>query len=195
MILMYMMACRSVGGSEGFAVDSIRLYHLKGSEGEQEYGSYRREYTGMWAMMVMGGANCDIPPWDTPPEGEGWEKKPTSELSPAEECAAMQSYGGWDLFGSTSWSPGPSSADALTIYINDWLLVTESIEGTAELRRCGPPDPNAAWGEDASYSISSVLSEPLTEVAVEINGSNAHVSGAVDSRLSFNWTLPICELE
>ena len=107
----------------------------------------------------------------------------------------MQCPGFWDSVRSSSWSPGPSSADALTIYINDWLLVTESIEGTAQLERCGPPDPNAAWGDDASYSISRVLSEPLTEVAVEINGSNAHVSGAVDSRLSFNWTLPICELE
>ena len=176
MILIYMLACRSVGGSEGFVIADAVLLHLAHSqvtEFQGDYSEYYKEHSGSNVLFAWGGGKCSDK-WyaQASPEDEGWEANPDAANTPEEQCARYAEAGiQYDAYH-------PGYVKQLSLRIDDYPY--EDVISSVSLLEC---DNNGETEVDVGA---------LTSAAVELHGDKGHITAKAGSKLVVDLTLPLC---
>lgn len=180
MILIYMLACRSVGGSEGFIIHDAMLLHVEGSEGVEVSGAYEKEHSGITVLMAWGGGKCpNYVSEDQPPEGEGWKKSQSSPATDEERC---ESYG--DLVFGGGGVVSITHRNSLSVYIYDIAGNPEKTM-SAETTECTADSPQ---GYDT-------VQLELDSADLKIHGDLGHITAKAGSELVVDLTFPVCFVE
>lgn len=176
-----MLACRSVGGSEGFIIHDAMLLHVEGSEGVEVSGAYEKEHSGMSALIAWGGGKC---PYyvseDQPPEGEGWKKSQSKPITDEEWCEILGDLG----FMSATGISSPWHRSSLRVYIYDIAGNPEKTM-SAETTECTADSPQ---GYDT-------VQLELDSADLKIHGDLGHITAKAGSELVVDLTLPVCFVE
>jgi hypothetical protein len=181
MILIYMLACRSIGGSEGFVISDAILFHIEGSESVEVEGSYQKAHSGTTWLWATGGGECPYNTYeDQLPEGDGWEKSPDVQNTEEERCAAWISFFGGELY-SEVWRKN------INISISD-LNSYEKVS-RAQVTECV-----VSAEADMGYDLDSVEIE-LDTADLKINGDQGHITAKAGSKLMVDLILPLCLIE
>ena len=191
MILIYMLACRSVGGSEGFVIQDAMLFHLRGSEGVEVSGDYEKDHSGVNVLLAWGGGDCPYYNSDSGrPDGEGWEKSPDEHYTDEERCA---SYSSLSPDSGTTMGAGVYR-NTLNVYIEDGTGMDAagnpgwngSTTMEAKVTECVRPTE-----ADVQYDYDLVALE-LDSADLKIHGDKGHITAKAGSKLVVDLTLPLC---
>jgi hypothetical protein len=177
MILIYMLACRSVGGSEGFVIADAILFHVRDSEYVEVEGSFEKEHSGNSYLWATGGGKCPFFPKEERPDGEGWEKSTDEKYTDEERCAWFSSGVGGKIY-SGMWRQN------MNLTIRDGMYAAE--EMTAEVTECVQ-----TTRADILYDWETVDIE-LDSADLKIHGDMGHITAKAGSKLVVDLTLPLC---
>ena len=176
MILIYMLACRSIGGSEGFVIADAMLLHIEGSESLEVEGNYQKAHSGTTWLWATGGGKCPYYE-DQLPDGEGWEKSPDMQYTDEERCVLFGSFFGNDVF-SDVWRK------SISINISDGISVEKIAK--AQVTECV-----RSAEADMGYDHDTVQLD-LDSADLEIHGDQGHITAKAGSKLVVDLTLPLC---
>jgi len=180
MILIYMLACRSVGGSEGFIIHDAMLLHVEDSESVEVSGAYEKEHSGMTALVAWGVGKClSSADEDQPPEGEGWKKSQGVALTDEERCEILGDLVFAFSNGGT-WGPD-TYRNSLSVFIYDIAGNPEKTM-SAEVTECTADSPQ---GYDT-------VQLELDSADLKIHGDLGHITAKAGSELVVDLTLPVC---
>jgi hypothetical protein len=192
MVLIYMLACRSVGGSEGFVLADAMLFHARDSESVEVSGDYEKEHSGLNVLLAWGGGRCPYSNVDDgAPDGEGWKKSPDEVYTDEERCemySLLRPNAGTYIGGSMY-------RNSLNVYIEDgtgydaggnpgWNS-SETTMGATVLECVRPTEA----GVEYDYDIEEL---ELDSANVKIHGDMGHITAKSGSKLVVNLTLPLC---
>ena len=178
MLLIYMLACRSVGGSEGFVIADAMLFHVKDSEYVEVVGSYEKQRSGKTWLWAAGGGKCPYFPKEERPEGEGWEKSSDEKLTDEERCALLGPYWYGGEVVSEVWSKD------VNISISDDMFTAEKVT-TASVTECVEP-------EEEGFRSTETVELDLDSADLKIHGDKGHITAKAGSKLVVDLTLPLC---
>jgi hypothetical protein len=185
MILIYMLACRSVGGSEGFIIHDAMLLHVEDSESVEVSGAYEKEHSGMTVLLAWGGGKCpNYAIEDQPPEGEGWKKSQGTPSTDKERDEAR-----CESLGDLVFSYGGTLASEL--YRNSLSVYIYDIAGNPEKTMSAVTTECTA---DSPQGYDTVQLE-LDSADLKIHGDLGHITAKAGSELVVDLTLPVCFVE
>ena len=195
-LLLLSIACKSVGGTEGFAVQDLVLAHRSGSELVETQLGFERFSTGQWILLAWGGGTCGEYVEPPAPEGEGWDEtdEDASDDASHDFCDTLKSIGADAAFGGYA-APSRRSSRALTVNLSDYYEETGARAGDVTVYECRSPDLSVEWEVQLGVGEELVLQEQLDDFSIKvIDEKHAHVKASLDSRVYVDWTVKYCEL-
>ncbi len=196
LLLLFGLGCRSVGGTEGFSVQSLYLAHKSGTETVETVPGFERSFAGEWTLASWGGGPCREDAEPGAPEGEGWEQSEgdSEDASPFDYCEFLTAIGATGTNDAPYATPSRAFRRALTLQLRDYSEETNARSGSVAIYECRAPDPLDEWEVLYGFGDELVLSEELTDFSIEITGRNvARVQASLDDRVRVDWSVRYCE--
>lgn len=188
--LLSFVACQSVGGSEGFAIQEAILLHQSGTEVVQEAAGYERRFEGTWMLLAWGGGRCSEALAPQEPEGDGWEVSDGTDGQTL--CEIMRSSLESIDSGPIFINGNQRHRRGMTLYISDLPEESNAARGYLQVADCAAPTPDDPDDMAVGYGTEVVLAAEITDYNIAPKGDQARIEASYLDKIKVDITLPVC---